>query len=261
VTTRTSHPATLTLVPLGGPTVLIEAAGLRLLVDPTFDPPGTYPIGQRALVKTQPSSSDPDSLGLIDYVLLSHDQHPDNLDTLGRAVVARTPTLTTVAAADRLGPTAIAMPIWTSRTITGPTGSEIVVTAVPAQHGPSGTEHLTGPVIGFVLQGDDLPTVYVSGDNASLAVVRAVRARWVVDVAVIFAGAARTPLVGGHLTLTSAEAVSATRLLGRPRVLAVHTDGWGHFTESYAVLAEEFANAGLAGLLLPAEPGSVVELA
>jgi CspA family cold shock protein len=39
---------------------------------------------------------------------------------------------------------------------------------VPALHGPEGSEHLVGEVTGFVLAGPGLPTVYVSGDNASL---------------------------------------------------------------------------------------------
>jgi hypothetical protein len=32
----------------GGPTVLIEPGELRLLVDPTFGPPGEYPPGRRS---------------------------------------------------------------------------------------------------------------------------------------------------------------------------------------------------------------------
>jgi len=33
---------TLKLTLIGGPTVLIESGGARLLTDPTFDPPGLY---------------------------------------------------------------------------------------------------------------------------------------------------------------------------------------------------------------------------
>ena len=33
---------------IGGPTALIEMGGLRLLTDPTFDPPGDHPVGDRA---------------------------------------------------------------------------------------------------------------------------------------------------------------------------------------------------------------------
>ena len=42
--------ATFTLI--GGPTVLIEVAGFRLLTDPTFDPPGEYPLPHVTLRKT-----------------------------------------------------------------------------------------------------------------------------------------------------------------------------------------------------------------
>jgi hypothetical protein len=46
-------------------------------------------------------------------------------------------------------------------------------------------------VTGFVLSGEGLPTVYVSGDNASLDVVRTIAGRvGPVDVAVLFAGGA-----------------------------------------------------------------------
>src|SRR5262245_57581117 len=48
---------------------------------------------------------------------------------------------------------------------------------IPAQHGTDGSGHLVGEVTGFVLRGDGLPTICVSGDNASLEVVRAITAR------------------------------------------------------------------------------------
>jgi hypothetical protein len=38
----------------GGPTAAFGLGGVRFLTDPTFDPPGEYPIGTRTLTKTQP---------------------------------------------------------------------------------------------------------------------------------------------------------------------------------------------------------------
>ncbi|MGB0095356.1 MAG: hypothetical protein WBP81_22815 [Solirubrobacteraceae bacterium] len=65
---------------------------------------------------------------------------------------------------------------------------------MPAQHGPDGTEHHTGQVIGFYLSSRSLPTVYVSGDNASLdAVRRIVKALGSAPVAVLHTGAAEMP--------------------------------------------------------------------
>ncbi len=82
--------------------------------------------------------------------------------------------LTAVAGAARLGAGATPLPRWSHVEVPRPAGGTPRITGVPAQHGPDGTDHLTGEVTGFVLSGDGLPTVYVSGDNASLDVVRAI---------------------------------------------------------------------------------------
>ena len=134
--------------------------------------------------------------------------------------------------------------------------------AVPAQHGPDGSEPLVGEVTGFVLRGDDLPTFYVSGDNASLRVVREIADRTgKIDVAILFAGGASTPLIPGeYLTLTSAQAAEATEILDVARVLVVHTDCWGHFTESADDVRKAFAQAGLSDRLIGCEPGLALEL-
>jgi len=234
----------------------MEAGGVRFLVDPTFDAAGEYPIGSRVLVKTTDAVWTQEQVGPVDAVLLSHDQHPDNLDHGGRSYLAsRSPlTLTTPVAAERLGGTATGLRPWETRQV-----GEVTVTAVPAQHGPDGTEHLTGPVTGFVLAVPGGPHVYVSGDNASLRLVTEIAGRFPhLDLAVLFAGAARTPLVDGYLTLTSDEAVEAARILGTPRILPVHTDGWAHFTQDGASFREAFAAAGLGDLLLLATPGTPV---
>jgi L-ascorbate metabolism protein UlaG (beta-lactamase superfamily) len=234
----------------GGPTALIDFGGLRLLTDPAFDQPGVYPHGEgRALVKTAPSAIDPADLGPVDAVLLSHDEHPDNLDNSGRALLAGIPlVLTTRGGAQRLGGTAKGLRAWESLELTRPDGSSATVTAVPAQHGPEGCEPISGEVIGFVLSAADLPTVYVSGDNASLALVREIAERvGPVDTAVLFAGAARLDQVfdGGLLTLDSAQAAEATGILGARRVVPVHFDSWGHFTEGRESLVAAFTAAGL----------------
>ncbi|MBV8711340.1 MAG: hypothetical protein JOY56_06155 [Solirubrobacterales bacterium] len=70
---------TVKLTLVGGPTALLEYAGLRWLTDPAFSPPGDY----AGLVKTTGPAIEPDRLVPIDVVLLSHDQHSDNLETGG----------------------------------------------------------------------------------------------------------------------------------------------------------------------------------
>ncbi|WP_295119591.1 MBL fold metallo-hydrolase [uncultured Leifsonia sp.] len=237
--------------PLGGPTVLIEYGKMRFLVDPTFDPAGVYSIGSRVLTKTNDAVVGPEEVAPVDAVLLSHDQHPDNLDLGGRAFAQHAPlVVTTRLAASRLAGNCRGLQPGETIDL-----GAVSVTAVPALHGPEGSEDKTGPVIGFVLEASGSPTVYVSGDNASLAVVRQIAQRFArIDVAVLFAGAARTPLVDGFLTLTNEQAVDAARILGYPLVLPVHTDGWAHFTQDGESLRAAFEEAGLARLLLRADP-------
>jgi L-ascorbate metabolism protein UlaG (beta-lactamase superfamily) len=243
----------------GGPTALLELGGRRLLVDPTFDPPGDYPLGGgRALTKTAPPALLAQDLGRVDAVLLSHDQHPDNLDTAGRAALADAPlVLTTGLAAERLGGTARALIVGDTVSL-GP----VEVTGVRAEHGPPGAERLTGPVTGFVLHGAGLPTVYVSGDNASLTCVDEVAAAFAqVDVAVLFAGAARTALFDrAPLTLTGEDVAEAVRRLGAARVVVVHVDSWAHFSESRDDVRAALTAAGLADRLVECPPGVRTEV-
>jgi L-ascorbate metabolism protein UlaG (beta-lactamase superfamily) len=242
----------------GGPTALIEYGGLRFLTDPTFDAPGDYydESGRPILTKTAPSSAIPGDLGRIDVVLLSHDEHPDNLDNSGRALLADVAlTLTTPAGGQRLGDGAKGLADWESVELDRPGGGTITVTAVPAVHGPGAREEvepITGQVVGFVLTADGLPTVYVSGDNASLEAVKEIAERFgAVDTAVLFAGAPRFPvLFGGELiVLDSVQAAEAAAILGARRVVPVHYDSWAHFTEGRDELVAAFTAAGLADRL------------
>jgi len=93
---------------IGGPTVLIEVGGWRLLTDPTFDPPGQnyrfgWGTGSRKLTGPAIAAAD---LGPIDAVLLTHDHHDDNLDPAGRALLPSAgAVITTAPGAKRLGVT------------------------------------------------------------------------------------------------------------------------------------------------------------
>lgn len=245
---------------LGGPTALLELGGLRLLTDPTFDPPGDYP---HSLRKTMGAVVSAEDLGRVDAVLLSHDQHPDNLDRQGRDYLASAPlVLSTAAAQERLGSTVRAVENWQHVELARDSSAPLRVTGVPARHGPPGCEPVTGPVTGFVLTGEGLPSVYVSGDNAAPEHASAVAGRFgPVDVAILFAGAARTPLLdGAYLTLTSAQAAEAAAVLGARHVVPLHFEGWAHFTEGRDALDAAFSAAGLRDRLQILQPGQRVTI-
>ncbi len=65
---------------LGGPTTVVDVAGWRFVIDPTFDQPGEHGY----LTKTAAPAIPASALGPVDAVLISHDEHLDNLDTEGR---------------------------------------------------------------------------------------------------------------------------------------------------------------------------------
>jgi L-ascorbate metabolism protein UlaG (beta-lactamase superfamily) len=223
---------------VGGPSAVIEWAGLRLLTDPTFDEPQTYPDPDGTpLVKTRGPAIAIDALGAIDLVLLSHHEHEDNLDHSGATLLTGTVLSTPEAAADLPGVMGLAP--WEQHYV-----DNVTITAVPALHGPPGCESYMGTVTGFVLEAPGEPTIYVSGDNASLDCVREIGARFAtIDIAVLFAGAARVPSIDAPLTLTSADAATAAAILGATTTVGLHTDDWEHFSESREQLEAAFAGA------------------
>jgi hypothetical protein len=96
---------------LGGPTTVVDLGGWRFVIDPTFDDPGEHGY----LTKTAGPAIDPSALGSVDAVLISHDEHLDNLDAQGRRFALAAPRiLTNPGAAQRLGPRAQGLAQWES---------------------------------------------------------------------------------------------------------------------------------------------------
>ncbi|MGA8217760.1 MAG: MBL fold metallo-hydrolase [Solirubrobacterales bacterium] len=256
-----------TLLLVGGPTAVISYGGLRLLTDPTFDPPGEHPRPGTPVVlrKLRGPALEASELDPIDAVLLSHDHHSDNLDPAGREFLPRAGrVLTTDAGAERLEVEATGMKPRDFVELERPDGGSVAVTAVPADHGPPEVAPKNGPVIGFVLAGEGLPTIYVSGDNASVDVAAAIAAEHgPIDASVLFCGGAEVPVVWGpeaYLTLTPQTAVEAARLLGDGPVVPIHQEGWAHFSFGPEKLREAFAEASLENRLRPVSPGQQVAL-
>ena len=229
---------------IGGPTALLEYAGLRIVTDPTFDGPQVYEDpDETTLVKTVGPAIARQDLGPVDLVLLSHHGHKDNLDWEGLELIAQgVPTLSTRQAADDLfGGGVIGLDNWESYDF-----GVVTITAMPALHGPPGSEPLVGPVIGFMLEATGEPTVYVSGDNASLPLVRQIADRFApVDIALLFAGAARVEDIDADLTLNSTDAATAAESLGARLVVGLHTEDWTHFTHTRAQLEAAFDGTGI----------------
>ncbi|MEV6970736.1 MBL fold metallo-hydrolase [Hamadaea sp. NPDC051192] len=250
---------------LGGPTAVLDLGGLRIVADPTFDDAGPHGY----LTKTGGPAVAEDVVGPADVVLVSHDLHPDNLDDRGRAYALAAPlVIAGPVTAGRLGSPALDVRPWDSHTVVRPDGGELTIQTVPAVHGPEDGErdpdgNVNCEVVGFVLTGPGLPTVYVSGDNASIRTVAEIARRVPdIDVAVLNVGAARVQMRfnGRALTLDGERAAAAAAVLGADLVIPAHYDGWAHFSEGLAGIESAFDDAGLSSLLRTAPHGTWIPL-
>jgi L-ascorbate metabolism protein UlaG (beta-lactamase superfamily) len=249
--------SSLTITLIGGPTALIEIDGVRLLTDPTFDKPGSYQLPHVKLEKLSGPALAIDAIGAIDAVLLSHDQHSDNLDHSGKDFLRKAGrVLTTVAGAKRLGGHAEGLAPWATTELTGSNGRSLTVTATPARHGPAGIEPLSGDVIGFVVTSGKPGSrpVYISGDTVWYDGVAEVARRFRAGVVLPFAGAAQTrgPF---HLTMDTNDTIETARAFSDAVIIPLHTDGWAHFRQNAGDLRVSFDALGFGKRLQLLEPG------
>jgi L-ascorbate metabolism protein UlaG (beta-lactamase superfamily) len=218
--------STLRVTLIGGPTALIEIDGFRLLTDPTFDAPGAYQLPHVKLEKLTGPALGADTIGNVDAVLLSHDQHSDNLDHSGRDFLSKARRVLTTAA----------------------------ITATPARHGPAGIEPLSGDVIGFVVTSKNSRPIYISGDTVWFDGVAEVARRFKAGVVLPFAGAAQTR-GAFHLTMDTNDTIETARAFPDAVIVPLHTDGWAHFRQSAGDLRASFDTLGFGARLKLLEPG------
>ena len=232
---------------IGGSTVVLTIDGVSFITDPTFDPAGDgYASGTVRLQKTRGPALRPEQLGRLDVALISHDQHPDNLDTSGRTLLQAIPyILTTRAGAARLGQKATGPDPWQDWSVRTPRGTTLSVTATPARHGPVGIERISGDVIGFVIRRveDGVDLVYATGDTVWYEGTREVAGRFRPRVVLAFAGDARVcgPF---YLTMDSNDVIEAAAAFPDALIVPVHHDGRRHFTESQDDLIRTFQRLG-----------------
>ena len=248
---------------IGGPTMLLDFAEIRILTDPTFDPaPNDYPSGPVTLHKVASPAIPLEELDSFDYVLLSHDHHSDNLDRAGRESLTRAKAvLTTAEGAQRLGGNSIGMSPWQTHDISLDGNRTLRVVATPARHGPAGKDR--GAVIGFVIFFTDSPeqSVYISGDTVWYEGVTEIARRFPAQIAILHIGAARVPEVGPfHLTMTSEEAVQAAQVFPLAVIVPTHFEGWKHFSEGKDDILRAFRKAGIEQRLCWPKAGETIDV-
>jgi N-acyl-phosphatidylethanolamine-hydrolysing phospholipase D len=190
------------LTMIGHSTVLIEAAGKRLLTDPYF---GTW--GNPALARLAPPARTRAELSGVDVVLVSHN-HWDHTDrqffrSLAGDVPVLAPQGRTWVTRLKGARSVIGMETWQQREF-GP----LRITALPAWH--------IARTRGFVIEAEGR-TVYFAGDTDYREAMKEIGARFALDVALMPVTTFRIPM-----TMGEAGAVQAVRALAPKTVIPIH---------------------------------------
>jgi L-ascorbate metabolism protein UlaG (beta-lactamase superfamily) len=187
---------------IGHSTVLIEAAGKRLLTDPYF---GLH--GNPAYARPRPPARSREELSSVDLVLVSHN-HFDHTDRrFFRSLPVSVPVLAPAAAAwmtrVKGGRNVTGLKPWERKGFDG-----ISITAVPARH--------VTFTIGFIIEAEG-KRIYFAGDTYLADFMQRIGRELRLDVALIPVTTFRIPMTMGETQ--AAEAVR--RLLPRV-VIPIH---------------------------------------
>ncbi|CAE6463236.1 unnamed protein product, partial [Rhizoctonia solani] len=201
---------------IGTATAIITIDGVNFITDPVFDEAGTsYDMGIITLQSLKAPALGLHELPAIDAVLLSHEDHPDNLDTTGRTLLNGRLVVTTPDGANKLKPRPAVHAIHPWQTIPLKIGGkDFNITGTPCVHVPGG--ETTGFIIqtaSFGTSADGLPNaIYFSGDTIYLEELAQMRKKFHIALAILNLGAVIAPGPDGPLQITL-DGKSAVQLI------------------------------------------------
>ncbi|KAG8745465.1 hypothetical protein FRC10_008008 [Ceratobasidium sp. 414] len=248
---------------IGTATAILSVDGVNFITDPAFDKEGTEYDLQIVMLKSLAGPAlQLHDLPAIDAVLLSHEDHPDNLDTAGRVLLDGRTVVTTPDGANKLKPRPSVHPIRPWETLPLKIGGkEFNITGTPCVHLPGGES------TGFILQTasfgtspEGLPNaIYFSGDTIYLEELAQMRKKFHIVLAILNLGDVRVSLPGSseplQITLDGKSAAKLIRELEPDVVVPMHFDSWAHFTEPSAKSAKVFEEEGLKDKVTWLTPG------
>jgi L-ascorbate metabolism protein UlaG (beta-lactamase superfamily) len=242
-------------------TLVVRAAGLRLLVDPQLDPAGARPpVAGTANPRPNPLVELPEppqaAVAGIDAVLVTH-LHGDHFDaTAAELLPDSVPLVCQPPDAEALRERGF--------TDVRPVEDAIAVGALRVartggRHGTGEIGERMGPVCGFALSAPGEPGLYVAGDTIWCEEVAAALDEHAPDVVVVNAGAARF-LDGDPITMTADDVVAVAGHAPGAQVVAVHLEAVNHCGLSRAELRRRLHAEGLAQRVAVPEDGAEIPL-
>ncbi|KAK3298815.1 beta-lactamase superfamily domain-containing protein [Chaetomium fimeti] len=258
--------APLAVTHIGTATAIIHVDGINLLTDPVFSPAGTeWDLGVAVLKISDTPAKGLADLPHIDAVLLSHEDHPDNLDEPGRATLDGRHVFTTPDGAKKLAPRPGVRAIQPWETLPLDIGGKrFEIIGTPCEHLPG------GEVTGFIVSAPSFGTtdgkpnvIYFSGDTIYLPELAKMKERFHISVALLNIGKATVALPTGSLAITmdGADAAKLFKELEADVLIPMHFESWGHFAEKKEELAASLEKEGVMDKVLWLEPGVETKLA
>ncbi|KAJ6114601.1 Zn-dependent hydrolases of the beta-lactamase protein [Penicillium sp. IBT 16267x] len=259
--------SSLNITHIGTATAIFEIDGVNFLTDPFFSPAGTtWDMGGGSVLRnTETPALSLENLPPIDAILLSHEDHPDNLDEIGRQLLNGRHVFTTVDGGKKLSPRPAVrgMKPWETTSVhLG--GKKYEITATPCQHLPG------GECTGFILETEEFGVhtdgrpnaIYFSGDTVYFDELAKITEKYHVVVAVMNLGSAHVALPDGmmQITMDGKQAAQLFRAIKADYLVPMHYESWGHFRQLGKDLVKEFEEEGISEKVRWLTPGKSVKI-
>lgn len=242
-------------------TLVVRAAGLRLLVDPQLDPAGARPpVEETANPRPNPLVGLPEppqaAVAGVDAVLVTH-LHDDHFDATAAELLPHgVPLVCQPPDAEALrerGFTDV-RPVEDAIAL-----GDLRIARTGGQHGTGEIGAAMAPVCGFVLSAPSEPGLYVAGDTIWCEEVASALDTHAPDVVVVNAGAARF-LEGDPITMTADDVVAVAAHAPDAQVVAVHLEAANHCALSRSELRRRLHAEGLEHRVAVPEDGAEIPL-
>ncbi|KAF4964022.1 hypothetical protein FSARC_8020 [Fusarium sarcochroum] len=275
--TTSTFKSKVNITHIGTATAVLNIDGITFLTDPFFSPAGsewpTDASNEPLKVRDDPAVK-MNELPHIDAVLLSHENHPDNLDELGRQLLDGRHVVTTQDGAKNLAPrpSVLGFADWEEKDVRI-SGKSFHITATPCKHWP-GHE-----CVGFILHTDDFGVapdgrpyaIYFTGDTVYVEELATMSEKYHIAVALMNLGKASFPGINsegqpGHpdevlqITMDGRQAAHLFRDIKADLLVPMHYESWDHFTQHEDELKKEFEEEGVLSKVRWLKPGRAVEI-
>lgn len=235
-------PPPISLTHISTASVLLHLGPLTFITDPVFDSINTtYPVPSSAIVlqKLHSPALRLSDLPHIDAVLLSHEDHADNLDPSGRILLNGRRVFTTSAGKEALAPrpSVFSLDPWEIINAKFPGVEDLKIEGTPCQHLPG------GEVTGFLLSSPSLlgvdgdtskpNAIYLSGDTVYLPELAKMKEEYHIKLAIVNVGDVHIAPMGKEpvkITMDGSDVVQLCKEIDAEVVVPVHYEGWKHFS-------------------------------